>query len=111
MTAPPTYCRSRFAGAPDEADPAPRAAPQGVLRSIPTWRPEACLHSRGDADLRVRVHEVREPLRGARVAGRAGSGLPRLRRGEGLEAVLGLRGSRHRRTAELRGRRRRLLRW
>ena len=29
-------------------------------------RPGTCLHSLGDADLRVRVHEVREPLRGAR---------------------------------------------
>ena len=32
--------------------------------------PPACLCWVGDADLRVRVHEVREPLRGARVARR-----------------------------------------
>ena len=37
----------------------------------------------GDADLRVRVHDVREPLRGARPGERRRSGLPRLRRQEG----------------------------
>ncbi len=66
----------------------------------------------GDADLRVRVHEVREPFRGARVARRRRSRLPGLRLGQRSEAALVVRGSRHRRTAQLRRtfRRGRLLR-
>ena len=72
-------------------------------------RPELCLHSRGDADLRVRVHGVREPFRGAPSSGGRRSELPRLRLGEDEPPVLRVRGSRHRRAAELRRVRRRLL--
>ena len=73
-------------------------------------RPDRCLHSRRDADLRVRMHGVREPLRGARSSRRERPGLSRLRLGEDEQAVLRVRGSRHRRAAELRRIRWRLLR-
>jgi hypothetical protein len=74
-------------------------------------RPGTCLHSCGDADLRVRVHGVREPLRGAAPPRRGRSELPRVRVGEDESPVLRVRDSRHRRAAELRRNvRRRMLR-
>src|SRR4029450_9662290 len=63
--------------------------------------PDLCLNSRGDADLRVRVHGVRVALRGARPERGSGQ-LPGLRRLERAQAVLRVRDSRHRRAAELR---------
>jgi hypothetical protein len=78
----------------------PRLVP---IRIRVASRPETCLHSVGDADLRVRVHGVRVALRGARRDDCAGSGLPRLWRLAGGAAALRVRGPRsprHRRAVD-----------
>ena len=103
------------------------AAGHGVFRDAP-WaldeaaefiRASASVRSEGDdgalvgfsdADLRLRLHELRVPFRGARRHVGSRSGLPRLRQPEGRQAVQRVvRSARRLRAALLRWRR--LLRW
>ena len=79
-------------------------------RCSPSRHGAVTLHS-GHADVRVRVHGVRGAFRGARPQRGPGRSVPDVRRREGAEAVLRVRGARYIVVAELLGRRRgRLLR-
>jgi hypothetical protein len=90
------------------ADPASRPGLLAQDRSRPgvqrpfAVRPKTCLDCLGDADLRVRVHVVREPFRRALAAGRRRSRLPGVRLREDAPPAFRVRGSRHRRATELR---------
>src|SRR3712207_7027792 len=59
-----------------------RRPPRSTLFPYTTLFRSACLDSGGDADVRVRVHGVRAPLRGARPTRRREPAVPRVRRGE-----------------------------